>query len=87
VGFVVRAAGSGGLKKMTVVTDTPGFTAQIKASTSPSSGFEAVSGSKVVGSSTTFTLDSNDGPYYLVWITRLPNDVSSAHVNEVKAAR
>jgi eukaryotic-like serine/threonine-protein kinase len=87
VGFVVRAAGSGGLKRMTVVTDTPGFTAQIKASSSSSGGFDAVSGSKVVGSSTTFKLDANDGPYYLVWITRLPTDVSSAHVNEVKAAR
>jgi serine/threonine-protein kinase len=87
VGFVVRGAGSGGLKRMTVATDTPGFTAQIKASRSPTDGFQAVSGPKVVGSSTTFKLDSSDGPYYLVWITRLPDGVSSAHVNEVKAAR
>jgi hypothetical protein len=87
VGFVVRAAGSGGLKRLTVATDTPGFTAQIKASTSPTDGFQAVSGPKVVGSSTTFKLDSSGGPYYLVWITRLPDGVSSAHVNEVKAAR
>jgi serine/threonine-protein kinase len=86
VGFVVRASG-GGLERMTVVTDTPGFTAQIKASSSPTSGFQPVSGSKVVGSSTAFKLDGSDGPYYLVWITRLPTDVSSAHVNEVKAAR
>jgi hypothetical protein len=86
VGFVVRSPG-GGLKRMTVVSDTAGFTAQIKASSSPTSGFQPVSGSKVVGSSTAFKLDSADGPYYLVWITRLPTDVSSAHVNEVKAAR
>ena len=86
VGFVVRAAG-GGLKRLTVVTDTPGFTAQIRASSSPSGGFQPVSGSKVVGSSTAFKLDDSDGPYYLVWITRLPSDESSAHVNEVKAAR
>ena len=87
VGFVVRAAGTGGLRRLTLVTDTPGFTAQIQASSSPTGGFKAVSGSKVVGSSTTFKLDSNDGPYYLVWITRLGSDDSSAHVNEVKAAR
>jgi hypothetical protein len=86
VGFVVRASG-GGLKRMTVATDTPGFTTQIKASSSPIGGFQAVSGPKAVGSSTTFKLDDSDGPYYLVWITRLPDGVSSAHVNEVKAAR
>jgi hypothetical protein len=85
VGFVVRAPG--GLKRMTLVTDTPGFTAQIKAGASPTGTFQSVSGPKVVGSSTAFKLDGNDGPYYLVWITRLPTGVSSAHVNEVKAAR
>jgi predicted Ser/Thr protein kinase len=88
VGFVVKAAGSGGLKRVTLVTDTPGFRAQIKAGSSPTGGFAVVSGApRTVGGSTTFKLGDNGGPYYLIWITRLAPDADSAHVNEVKAAR
>jgi eukaryotic-like serine/threonine-protein kinase len=88
VGFVVRAPGSGGLRRLTLVTDTPGFQAQIKASSAPDGGFAPVSGApRMVGGSTTFTLDGHGGPYYLIWITKLASDAESAHVNEVKAAR
>jgi hypothetical protein len=85
VGFVVKAA-KPGLKQLTVMTDTPGFRAQIKASSSPTSGFADVSGApKTVQARTTFDLEDSRGPYYLVWITRLAPDADAAHVNEVKA--
>jgi tRNA A-37 threonylcarbamoyl transferase component Bud32 len=82
VGFVVRAPG-GGLRTLTLTSDTPGFTAQIKAGASATGGFKVVGASQTVGSRTIFTLDEADGPYYLVWLTSLPSGY--ARVNEVTA--
>jgi len=87
VGFVVATPQPVALKSLKLTTDTPGFVAEIKASDSPSSGFASVSGSETVGSSTTFKLSGGKNRYYLVWLTKLPPQGDSAHVNEVKAAR
>ncbi len=81
VGLVLRASGTP--KQIAVTTDTPGFTAEIRAGNSPQGPFETVSGGKVVESATTWDLDSSDARYYVLWITQL---VGSAHVNEVRAA-
>jgi serine/threonine-protein kinase len=84
VGVVLSAARSVALKQMTVSTDTPGFTAQIRVGSSPTGPFTQDSSPKTITGSTVFPLSGTSGKYYEVWITNLgPN--SSVHVNEVKA--
>jgi len=84
VGVVLSAAPSVALKQMTVSTDTPGFTAQIRVGNSPTGPFTQDSSPKTVTGSAVFPLSGTTGTYYEVWITDLgPN--SSVHVNEVKA--
>ena len=80
VGLVLEASGTP--KQIAVTTDTPGFTAEIRAGNSQQGPFETVAGGKVVEATTTWDLDSGDAKYYVIWITQL---VGSAHVNEVKA--
>ncbi len=81
VGVVIEAEGTP--KRFVVTTDTPGFTAEIQAGSSPEGPFETVSESKLAGSSTTWDLRQADARYFVVWITEL---IGSAHVNEVKAS-
>ena len=85
VGIVLSTPSPKALKSMTVTTDTPGFTAQIKASDSPTGGFQPVSSSEAVESRTTFHLNGGQHTYYLVWLTSLPSGSPFAHVNEVTA--
>ena len=49
--------------------DTPGFTAEILAGSSPAGPFAPDSPSQTVGRATTFTLDGATARYYVVWIT------------------
>jgi hypothetical protein len=82
VGLAVAAAQPVSPKTLTVTTDTPGFTAEIKAGDSPSSA-TTVAGPKKMDDTTTFQL-TGGGRYFVIWITDLgPND--QVHVNEVKA--
>jgi eukaryotic-like serine/threonine-protein kinase len=69
------------VSSLTVRTDTPGFTAEVKAGDSPTSFGETVAASQTVEGTTTFELDGG-GPYLLLWITDLDG---RAHVNEVTA--
>jgi serine/threonine-protein kinase len=86
VGVVLDAGTLVQLAQLTVVTDTPGFTAQVEATNTQGGTPEKISDSKVVGRTTTFDLSAN-GPkrYYVIWITKLPPDDHVAHVNEVRA--
>jgi len=86
VGLVLDAGALVELAELVVITDTPGFTAQIKATNTEGGTPDKISDSKVVGRTTTFELSPN-GPkrYYVVWITKLPSDSHTAHVNEVRA--
>jgi serine/threonine protein kinase len=82
VGVVLSAGRSVALKQMTVSTDTPGFTAQIRAGNSPTGPFTQDSSPKTINGSAVFPLTGTTGKYYEVWITDLgPN--SSVHVNVV----
>jgi serine/threonine-protein kinase len=84
VGVVLGAARNVALKQMTVTTDTPGYTAQIRVGSSPTGPFTPDSPSKTIDGRAVFPLQGKTGKYYEVWITDLgPN--SSVHVNEVKA--
>jgi serine/threonine-protein kinase len=84
VGLVLDAGRPVDASKLRVRTDTPGYTAQIRAGNLLAGPFHAVSGSKTVGTTTTFDLDPKaPARYYVVWVTALVGDV--AHVNEARA--
>jgi eukaryotic-like serine/threonine-protein kinase len=88
VGVVLDAGTLVQLAQLTVVTDTPGFTARIEATNTQGGTPDKISDSKVIGRTTTFDLSPN-GPkrYYVIWITKLPPNDHVAHVNEVRAYR
>jgi predicted Ser/Thr protein kinase len=85
VGLVVDAGQEHALSNITVVSDTPGFPATIRAGNSSRGDFVDVSGQQEVGSRTTFDVDTGgkDYRYYEVWL-QLPNG-GRAHINEVTA--
>jgi hypothetical protein len=84
VGVVLDAGRSVALKSLTVTSDTPGYTAAVRAGAAEAGPFAPDSGSQSVGARTTFSLDGHRARYYVVWITDLgAND--SVHVNEVTA--
>jgi predicted Ser/Thr protein kinase len=84
VGVVLDAGRARELSRITVSSDTPGFTAEIESGPSSSGGFKAISSPQPVGRVTRFTLHGGASRYYLVWITDL-GPLSVAHVNEVTA--
>jgi hypothetical protein len=87
VGIVLDAGRPVELTRLTVVTDTPGFTAMILAGSEEAGPFEDVSESQQVEGRTAFEVDTRGEPlrYYLVWITALGG--GTAHVNEVRGFR
>jgi hypothetical protein len=87
VGLVLDAAGLVQLSQVIVVTDTPGFTAEIQATNTLGAPPTPVSASHVTGGTTRFEIKPGIGPkrFYIVWITRLPPGRNYAHVNEVRA--
>jgi serine/threonine-protein kinase len=84
VGLVLDAGKPVKLSKLTVTSETPGFTAQVEAGPSSTGGFTSVSGSSVVGTSTTFSVDGSAERYYLLWVTDLGGN-PRVEVNEVTA--
>jgi len=84
VGLVVDARSAKKVSKVTVQSDTPGFTAEIESGSSPTGPFNPVSGSSTVGSSTDFTVSGQAARYYVVWITDLGGH-DAVHVNQVNA--
>jgi hypothetical protein len=85
VGIVLDAGRPVELGRLVLVSDTPGFTARIRAGSRAGGPFDSdVSEEQEVGPRATFELDTSGEPYryYLVWITD-PN--GNAHVNEVRA--
>jgi predicted Ser/Thr protein kinase len=82
VGLALEASRAVSPKRLTVTTDTPGFTAEIRAGDSPSAATR-VAGPKTMSETTTFQL-SGGGRWFVIWITDLgPNE--QVHVNEVRA--
>jgi tRNA A-37 threonylcarbamoyl transferase component Bud32 len=85
VGLVLDATSVVQLSRITVVTDTPGFTAEIRATNIQGTPGQKVADSRVVGRTTRFAIKpSAPKRYYVVWITKLAAGVP-AHVNEVHA--
>jgi predicted Ser/Thr protein kinase len=86
VGLVLDATGVVQLSRITVVTDTPGFTAEIRATNIQGTPGQKVSDSLVVGRTTRFAIhQSTPKRFYVVWITKLAPGGHFAHVNEVRA--
>jgi hypothetical protein len=84
VGLVLDAGEARELSQVAVTTDTPGFTAEIRAGESPEGPFDTVVGpSRTVADSTTWDLDGAKSRYYAIWITQLDR---VAHVNEAAAS-
>jgi len=83
VGIVLDAGEPTELEQIALTSDTPGFSAEIQAGTSPTGPFETVSENKPVNGETTWELDGTEAQYYVVWITEL---IGSAHINEVTAS-
>lgn len=83
VGVVLDAGKSVGLSELTVVSETPGFTAEIRAGPAPDGPFDTkASGSQEIESETTFTIEGAESRYWLIWITELDG---RARINEVTA--
>jgi len=83
LGLVVDAGSAVKLTTLTVDTPTPGFTAQIRAGSSPQGPFTDDSEPQTVDATTTFTLHGATAQYYVVWITRLPPG-GKAEISEVR---
>jgi eukaryotic-like serine/threonine-protein kinase len=86
LGLVLDAGGPVALRSLTVVTETPGFRAVIRAGDSASGPFTDDSATETVGPTTSFTLAGATARYYVLWITELPPG-RSAKVGEVTATR
>jgi serine/threonine protein kinase len=84
VGLVLDVGSPKKLSRLTIRSDTPGFTAEIQAGASRSGTFSKVSSPVTVGTSTHFTVDGQAARYYVVWITDLGGN-DAVHVNEVTA--
>jgi hypothetical protein len=83
VGLVLDARREVEPTQITITTDTPGFTAEIREGESVTGPFEnAVSGSMTVGERATFELTDAKARYFLVWITALDE---IARIHEVRA--
>jgi tRNA A-37 threonylcarbamoyl transferase component Bud32 len=87
VGLLLDAGKAVSPHGITVDTDTPGFTAQIRAGNDPGGAdFHRVSSSETISGETTFALDLHQPQrYFVVWITKLSPGVSSVDLNEVRA--
>ena len=84
VGLVLDAGAARELSQIAITTDTPGFTAEIRAGNAPQGPFDAVVGSsRTVNDSTTWDLEGAKSRYYVIWIMKLDR---VAHVNEAKAS-
>ena len=72
VGLVLEASAGAKPSRLTVATETPGYTAEIRAGDSAEGPFERVVGAaQTVGASTSWELGGSEARYYLVWITAL----------------
>jgi predicted Ser/Thr protein kinase len=85
VGLVLAATSAIQLSRITVITDTPGFTAEIRATNISGTLGQKVSDRLVLGRTTRFAIkQSPPKRYYIVWITKVAAGIPE-HVNEVHA--
>ena len=87
VGLVLDAGSEVALTELTVTTDLPGFTAEVRAGDSPDAFSEVAGRQQTVERTTMFVLDGRPARYYLLWITSVVDDGdrTRARVGEVRA--
>jgi predicted Ser/Thr protein kinase len=84
VGIVVGAVRPVAPQTLSIVTDTPGFTAEVKAGDNIDGPFHAVSDSRTIdGTSASFNLNGG-GRYFLLWITNLGGN-DQVRIDEITA--
>ena len=82
VGLVLKVSGTP--ERLTLTTDTPGFTAEIRAGSSPDGPFDTVvAGAARTAPTTTWELTRRMRP---TSPSGSPTSIGCAHVNEVKAS-
>jgi eukaryotic-like serine/threonine-protein kinase len=86
LGLELDAGSAAKLGTLTVSTPTPGFTAEVLATSSLDKRPVVDSAPRTVTATTTFHLRGATARYYIVWITRLPPG-NTAHISEVTARR
>jgi serine/threonine protein kinase len=83
VGLILDAGKEVEIEHLQIISDEPGFTAEILAGNDQTGGFVPYSEEQEIGSRTTLELAGGKSyRYYVVWITN-PN--VRAHINEVRA--
>jgi serine/threonine-protein kinase len=83
VGLILDAGKAVTIEHLQIVSDEPGFTAEILAGNNPTGGFVPFSEEQEIGRRTTLELAGGKSyRYYVVWIT---DPKRRAHVNEVRA--
>jgi len=82
VGLVVDAGRPVRGKQVVLVTESPGYRAQVRVGASAQGPFVAASDTKVTTLRTTFTLRPRSGRYLMLWITSMP-EAGAAAVNEI----
>jgi serine/threonine-protein kinase len=87
VGLVLDAGKPVQLHQLGLATQTPGFTAVIRAGDVSKDGPfpDYLSSPQVATKATQFTLGGGKHRYYLIWITSLPPANGTVRINEVKA--
>jgi hypothetical protein len=82
VGLVVDAGRPVRGKQVVVVTESPGYRAQVRVGASAKGPFVTASETRVTTLRTTFTLRPRSGRYLMLWITSMP-ETGAAAVNEI----
>jgi eukaryotic-like serine/threonine-protein kinase len=83
VGLVLDVGETTRLDQLTVTSETPGFSAEIRAGSDAGGPFERrVSANREVNGRTTFRVNGAAARYFVVWITSLDG---AARINEVSA--
>jgi hypothetical protein len=83
VGLILDAGEEVKIEHLQIVSDEPGFTAEVLAGNEESGGFVPYSEEQEISSRTTLELAGGKSyRYYVIWITD-PN--TKAHINEVRA--
>jgi serine/threonine-protein kinase len=87
VGLVLAAPAGASVREVRVVSDTPGFKAQIRTGASESGDFAPATPARVFGSDTSLRLEKpSSARFLLLWITELAHpDKFRVHVNEISA--
>lgn len=82
VGLVLDAGRPVKATRLVVVTETPGFTADVRVGSSAAGPYVSVSKEQPVQARTTFALKQQRGRYLMLWITSMP-DGGAAAANEI----